>query len=107
LLAQHGFPVQLRMIEGELAFPDEVPPDDWTELRVGTAQGMVTLRRQEDRVLVITWGNADQPLRETWNAVAWAVAEVGSGRIEALAGPMTAAEFRQGAELPSALRSFT
>ena len=38
LLASHGFPVQLRMIEGELAFPDELPPESWREIRVGTPQ---------------------------------------------------------------------
>ena len=31
LLASHGFPVQVRMINGELAFPDEEPPENWRE----------------------------------------------------------------------------
>ena len=26
----------MRMIDGELAFPDEQPPESWAELRVGT-----------------------------------------------------------------------
>jgi len=105
LLAQHGFPVQVRMIEGELAFPDEVPPPAWKELRVGTAQGMVTLRRQQDRVLVVTWGNADQAMQQAWNALAWAIAEVTGGRIEAGERSDTAAEFRHRADLPPAVRS--
>jgi hypothetical protein len=105
LLAQNGFPVQLRMVEGELAFPDEVPPDAWTELRVGTAQGMVTLRRQQDRVLVVTWGNADPAMRQAWNALAWAVAEGTGGRIETPDSCVTAAEFRERADLPAGLRS--
>ena len=36
LLTRRGFLVQTRMIDGQLAFPDEVPPDAWKELRLGT-----------------------------------------------------------------------
>jgi hypothetical protein len=103
LLSRHGFPVQLRMIDGELAFPDEQPPEGWTELRVGTPQGMVTLRRQPDRMQVVTWGNADQALRQAWNALAWAVAEVTGGWVECGEGSVTAAEFRATEDLPAAL----
>ncbi len=59
LLAGRGFPVQLRMIDGELSFPEDVPPDGWRELRVGTPQGMVTVRREDGGVALMTWGNAD------------------------------------------------
>src|SRR5205814_1612460 len=40
LLAGRGYPVQMRMIDGELAFPDEEPPETWRELRVASSQGM-------------------------------------------------------------------
>src|SRR5215468_2485747 len=80
-LAARGFPVQLRMIDGELAFPDEVPPGEWRELRLSTPQGMITIRRQADHVSTVTWGNAEPPLRQAWNAVTWACAEVASGQI--------------------------
>src|SRR5258708_4923977 len=46
LLAARGFAVQTRMIDGELAFPDEAPRAGWRELRVGTPAGMVTPRRE-------------------------------------------------------------
>src|SRR5205823_2052925 len=62
LLAEHGFAAQLRMIDGELAFPDEQPPDGWRELRLGTPQGMVTVRRENDRLVFVTWGNAGPEL---------------------------------------------
>src|SRR5256885_17085163 len=81
-LAQHGYPLQLRMIDGELAFPDEVPPATWRELRVGTPQGMVTLRRGEGAVTLVTWGNADAALLQAWNALAWAGAAGGGGPVE-------------------------
>ena len=105
LLSRSGFPVQMRMIDGQLAFPDEVPPEPWGELRVGTPQGMVTLRRGPDHVVCVTWGNADRGLRETWNALAWALAEAGGGRVRTPQGELDAPAFRQRAEMPAALRA--
>jgi hypothetical protein len=103
LLAGHSYPVQLRMIEGELAFPNEMPPESWRELRVGTPQGMVTLRRGPDRVSLVTWGNAEPPMRQAWNALTWAVAEVTGGRIISEADSWNADEFRRQGELPPGL----
>jgi hypothetical protein len=76
-LAGRGYPLQLRMIDGELAYPDEDPAPGWRELRVAAPQGMVTLRRDSDTLTVVTWGNADAELRQLWNAVAWACAALG------------------------------
>jgi hypothetical protein len=81
-LAAHGVPVELRMIDGELAFPDEEPPATWRELRVGTAGGMVTLRRGADGVTLVVWGNADPALLASWNALAQALATLTNGRVE-------------------------
>src|SRR4051794_39109172 len=81
LLAGRGYAVQMRMIDGELSFPDEQPPEPWRELRVGTPQGMVTVRRAADRVVCVTWGNADAALRQAWNALAWAFAAAGQGMV--------------------------
>jgi len=51
------------MIDGELAFPDEEPPANWHELRLGTAEGLaVTVRRESNRVVFVVWGNADAKL---------------------------------------------
>src|SRR5262249_271016 len=69
-LAARGIPAQMRMIDGQLAFPDEEPPADWRELRIGTPDGMVTVRRGEGGVTVVTWGNADAAMQGAWNAVA-------------------------------------
>jgi hypothetical protein len=104
LLTRGGLPVQTRMIDGELAFPDEQPPESWSELRVGTAQGMVTVRREADRVRLVTWGNADAALLQAWNALAWAFAEAGGGRVESAGAGQSAADFRREADLPPALR---
>ena len=103
LLARRGFPAEMRMIDGELAFPDESPPEDWKELRVGTPQGMVTVRKGEGRLTFVTWGNADDPLRRAWNALAWAFAEAGGGEVETEEGRVDAEAFRRQAEMPEAL----
>src|ERR1700722_1700665 len=79
LLARQGRPVQMRMIDGELAFPDEEPPETWREIRVGATGAMVTIRRGEDRVVLVAWGNADAAQRDLWNALAWAWAAAGNG----------------------------
>jgi hypothetical protein len=105
LLAEGGFRVQMRMIDGELAFPDESPPEGWRELRLGTPGGMITLRREPGAVALVTWGNADANLRQAWHALAWACAEVSGGRVVTPEGPLSAAAFRKSAELPPGLRA--
>jgi hypothetical protein len=104
LLTSRGWPVQMRMIDGLPAFADEPPPEPWRELRVGAPGGMITLRREADRVLLITWGDAEAGLRQAWNALTWALAEAGAGRVLTATGPVTAAEYRRTADLPASLR---
>ena len=103
LLAGRGYPVQLRMIDGELAFPDEAPPAAWKELRVGTGQGMITVRREGNRLVFVTWGNADAEMRKAWNALTWAFAAAGGGQIETAQGAINSAEFLQRAEVPAVI----
>jgi hypothetical protein len=104
LLAKRAYPVQMRMIDGQPAFPDEAPPDDWREVRVAAAEGMVTVRREGNRLTFVVWSNAGVELRQAANAVAWACAEAGAGRVDAADGPVDAAAFLHAAELPAALR---
>ena len=83
LLALRGSTFQVRMIDGELAFPDEQPPDHWRELRLSTPHGMmITVRREADKLKFVTWGNADAGLQEQWHALARAFAEAGGGTVE-------------------------
>jgi hypothetical protein len=104
-LAKSGFPVQVRMMDGQLAFPDEIPPEYWHELRLGTPQGMITVRREGDDITCVTWGNADRLLLQGWNAVTWAFAVAGDGTIHDPDGSRTAAEFFATADLPATLQS--
>jgi hypothetical protein len=96
--------VQVRMIDGELAFPDEEPPENWQELRLGAPEGkVVTVKRAPDRLVLVVWGNADAQLVQAWNALAWAFAETGSGQIQTENGSFTAVEYRRQVDLPAAL----
>jgi hypothetical protein len=81
LLAEKGCPVQMRMIDGELAFPDDVLPEGWREIRVASGGAMVTIRRQPGQVVLVAWGNADTNQRALWNALASAWAEAGGGTV--------------------------
>jgi hypothetical protein len=103
-LQLNGYPVQTRMIDGQLSFPDEEPPETWQELRIGTPQGMVTLRRQAEGITFVTWGNADAGLRQAWNALAWAYAQAGSGQVQSAQGLMDPAAFQRTVEMPEPLR---
>jgi hypothetical protein len=104
LLAARSFPVQMRMIDGELAFPDEAPPETWKELRVGTPGGMITIRREPDGVTLVAWGNADANMRQAWNALTWAFAQLTDGTIRTATGVLTLDEFATSAELPEPWR---
>lgn len=105
LLTAKGYPVQMRMIDGQLAFPDEAPPPGWKELRIGTPQGMITIRRESDRLVFVTWGNADSEMQKAWNALTWAFAEVGQGVVECGEGKLSAGQFRDKANLPEPIRN--
>lgn len=93
-LARVGESAALRMIDGMPAFPDETPPGDWKELRVGTAAGMVTIRRVGDQQLsCVVWGNADAALNAAWAKVAWACAAAGGGVVGAGSDALRADDF--------------
>lgn len=104
VLAEHNFPAQMRMVDGELALPDEAPPEEWKEVRLGTPAGMVTLARRGQEIAVVTWGNADEAMQRAWNAVAWAVATAGEGEIILSGGPKGPDDFRKSVAMPDLLK---
>jgi hypothetical protein len=99
-LVGRGFAVELRMIDGELSFPDETPPEQWRELRLGTPGGMVTMRREPDGITLVTWGNADVSLRQSWHALAYALARLTAGTVATASGPLSADQFASSVALP-------
>lgn len=83
----------LRMIDGLPAFPNETPADDWQELRLGLAGGMVTVRRKPRGYSCVTWGAADPALQLSWNRLCWALADAVGGTVIEEAVEESAAAF--------------
>jgi hypothetical protein len=105
LLASRKFPLQVRMIDGELAFPDEEPGENWRELRLATQEGMaITVKRATDLVELVIWGNAEAGLIQARNALTWAFAESGQGLIPTAEGDQTSAEYLVHADMPEVIR---
>lgn len=73
-LLELGESPQMRMIDGELALPDDEPSESWKELRLKLIGGMVTLSRSAGKCQCTTWGNADANLRLSWDKLTWATA---------------------------------
>jgi hypothetical protein len=78
-VAATGNPPVVRMIDGLPAFPDETPPDEWKEVRIGLAGTMVTLRRTEAGIDVVTWGTADPALESARSRVCDALSQLSEG----------------------------
>lgn len=94
-LGRLGLAVAVKMIDGLPAFPDEVPEAGWKELRVGTPNGMVTLRADSGSMTCVVWGNAGDALHADWDALCWACAAAGAGRVESADGSHDADEFER------------
>jgi hypothetical protein len=60
--AAAGNPCQLVMVDGVLVMPSVPAPEVWSEVRLRTPEGMVTLRRQGAEVAVVVFGNATPQL---------------------------------------------
>lgn len=82
VLAARKLTFDICMIDGELSFPNEQPHETWRELRFRTPQGMITVRREADRLFFVTWGNADIALLQQRDDLARAFADSGDGLIE-------------------------
>lgn len=91
------------MIDGEIALPDEAPPDGWRELRVavGNGSGMVTLQCADSGgIKCVVWGNASETLQQHWRLLAWAFAQAGGGEIEVAGQRYRPADFAEAMALP-------
>ena len=91
-------------LEQTVIFPEDQPAEPWRELRVSSDAGMVTIRREQNQVTLVTWGNIDAALVRTRNALAWAFAETGNGRIQTDQDDLAAIDFLRSADLPPELR---
>ena len=57
-----GRPCALVMVDGNLVMPSAPCPAVWTEVRLKTAAGMITVRRRGDDVALMVFGNASPEL---------------------------------------------
>lgn len=94
-LARVGEVAPIRMIDGMPAFPDEIPEEGWKELRISSAAGMITIRRRDNSIHCVIWGNAEAGLSLSWMKVTWACAAAGQGQILLPDGPVSPEEFAQ------------
>lgn len=73
--------LQMRMIDNMPAFPDEVPPEDWKELRVSLGSDMITIRRAPQAWSFVVWGNAGARQLAERDQIIEAVMAVGGGTV--------------------------
>lgn len=104
LLASHGVEAPMRMIDGALSFPDEMPKPEWKEIRVAPPGGMITIRKTDRTVTLVAWGDADPSLAAGWNAVVWGFAKAGAGAIIGPGDSQSADDYRKTALMPESLR---
>jgi hypothetical protein len=95
-------PPGMRMIDGEIALPDEQPPADWGELRLAAADGsgMITVQRAGQAVTLIVWGNAEAALQQAWHGLTFAFAQAGGGEVQVDGQSLDAQRFAQLKQLP-------
>ncbi|MGL4420199.1 MAG: hypothetical protein ACRCZF_06015 [Gemmataceae bacterium] len=78
-----GFPMQVRMVDGLPAFPDEVPEPGWKELRVAIGGGMLTLRYATLTTMqVVGWSNLDQTMQKALDCLTATIAEQTRGTVQ-------------------------
>jgi len=63
------------MVDGALHAPSAPIPDGWRDVRLKTYAGAVTIKRREDGIAVIVFGNADAALQAAQRTIADAVRE--------------------------------
>lgn len=75
-----GIECQLLMVDGQLVHPASAPPERWAEVRLRTPAGMVTLRRHDDQVSILVFGNATADLVRVRDRIADAFGSGGDSR---------------------------
>ncbi len=61
-LAAAGLPSALLMVDNQLVSPRLPPPSQWSDVRLKTPAGTITLKRRPDGVALTVFGNADAAL---------------------------------------------
>ncbi len=69
-LDKKGLPAQIVMVDGGLAMPRAEPPATWTDLRLKTSAGMLSLKRRPEGIAIVVFGNADDALQNAQRLIA-------------------------------------
>jgi hypothetical protein len=72
-LAAAGLPSMVVMVDGQLQDPSRPIPERWSDLRIRTPAGTVSLKRRPDGIAVVVFGNADAPMIKAQEAIAEAL----------------------------------
>jgi hypothetical protein len=91
-LGSLGESVTILMIDGQPAYPDELPEQGWRELRLGLSGGMVTLRREPTSLSCVVWGNANPDHIMSRERLCWACAAATGGAVEVDDGTTASAD---------------
>ena len=59
-LTAAGLRCSVVMVDGRLHAPQLPVPESWRDLRLKTPQGTVSLKRREDGIAVVVFGNATE-----------------------------------------------
>lgn len=83
ILQKSGETPIVRMIDGLPAFPEEMPSETWSDVRISLRGGMITLRRQESppTIRCVAWGTSDASLLASLEVATMAVAQAGNGEV--------------------------
>ena len=80
-LGKQGIAIEMRMIDGEIAFPTDEPTEDWKELRVSHSGAMLTIRRQPSGIELVSWNTDDTAIATLRENLALAAACVSEGTV--------------------------
>ena len=72
-LAAKGLPSTIVMVDNALHPPTAEPPVGWRDVRLKTPAGMVSLKRRDDGIALVVFGNADAALESAQQQIAEAL----------------------------------
>ena len=73
-LAARGLTATVMMLDNQLCMPGAALPSTWSDVRLRTAAGTVSIKRRPGGVAVLVFGNADEALVAAQRTIAEAIA---------------------------------
>ena len=76
LLAARGLPSTVMMLDSQLCMPGATLPSTWSDARLRTPAGTVSLKRRPGGIAVLVFGNADESLLAAQHKIADALRDL-------------------------------